>query len=1196
MLVDELNRDLLVAVLALLTGAVPRPGLAAALNAWSKDRKQSLAQRLLGEGALDGDCLRALECLASSHLTRYHNDLRLCLDAWNAQELTLEVLTEIGDNALQSTLGMTALGGPAIATATAPVSPESQETAPVGEGAQSPGSGEPPRSTQGERFVPIRPHARGGIGQVWLARDCELQRHVALKVIQPRFADREDQRARFLIEAEITGNLEHPGIVPVYSLGRNADGRPYYAMRFIRGESLSAAIRAFHRPSDREARLAGGRERSMWGIAFRQLLGRFLDVCDAMDYAHSRCVIHRDLKPANIMLGRFGETLVVDWGMAKVIGKVDLLPARPEEDFEPSLAGSDTRTLSGDTQPGTRIGTPAYMSPEQARGSIDELGPASDVYSLGATLYELLTGRVAFTGDTVLDVIERVREGDFPPPRAVQRSLPAPLEGICLKAMALRPEDRYGSVRELARDLEHWLADEPVAAYRERPLERVGRWLRQHRTWTYAVGAALVGISLAATIGVVVVEAGRRREAEARALAQTNFQLANRAVRDYLTNVSQNTLLKEQDSVDLRGLRRELLETALRYYKDFVKQRSDDPQLRQELAEAHFRVGEIAREIGSTSEAIASFDAARTIWTELAATAPEEPAIQGHLADCHLAIGEQLAADNQFQAATAALDRARAILQPLARRHPDVVAYQLSLADCYTARGHARAELGFPDQGLESLERAKEILRALLARDPKDAEYNKKLAGTINVQGFVHYKQRDYPAALRSFEEVQGICQSQLEEITSGPKPVQLLNSLALGHYNIATIELENDRLDAALAAFERSLEYRSALVAAHPSVIQFQLNLATSSGEIALLQHKARQDSKAFASIRESIDILERLVRAQPDQSRFRAGLGRSWNILGSLHDEARENELAVPALVRAVKEEEQAMGEAPEVEQYKIYSINHLDNLGEQFIDLGRAADGLPYYRRAIDLRQGLLDAHPRDRDRSLDLAAALSTLGTIQRHAGESAAARQSFARAGDVLAAVADAAPADSALQGRLGAVFTGEALALADLGQVSKAVPVLRRAVAILKPFGASSNEDDPARGWLGESLWELGRLLRAAGSPAEADVLDAERLILWKDRAPRELARLALQETDRAALIGYAKTPISEPARLVRDRDLDQAADNLRMAVSLGFRDLAMLRADPESWLLLSRADLRLLIDDLEFPDQPFDLQPRKPQ
>src|SRR5262249_46646667 len=162
-----------------------------------------------------------------------------------------------------------------------------------------------------ERYQVLWPHARGGLGQVSVAEDGELHRRVALKEIQPRYAEDPVSRERFVVEAEITGNLEHPGIVPVYGLGWRPDGRPYYAMRFINGEEFSKAIRRFHASDSPDFQ---GRE-------FRWLVRRFIDVCNTIAYAHSRGVLHRDIKPGNIMLGPFGETLVMDWGVAKPVGR-----------------------------------------------------------------------------------------------------------------------------------------------------------------------------------------------------------------------------------------------------------------------------------------------------------------------------------------------------------------------------------------------------------------------------------------------------------------------------------------------------------------------------------------------------------------------------------------------------------------------------------------------------------------------------------------------------------------------------------------------------------------------------------------------------------------------------------------------------------------------------------------------------------
>jgi serine/threonine protein kinase/Tfp pilus assembly protein PilF len=306
----------------------------------------------------------------------------------------------------------------------------------------------------GMRYRALHFHAKGGLGEVWVAHDEEFQRPVALKRIREEYADDAESRRRFLREAEVTGRLEHPGIVPAYGLTRDAQGRPYYAMRLIRGGTLKDAIQRFHQADQ------AGRDPGERSLALRQLLGRFIAVCQAVAYAHSRGIVHRDLKPSNVMLGeKYGETLLVDWGLAKVVGRSESDRVSAEEGtLRPrSGGGEDTRT-------GQAVGTLAYMSPEQAAGRWDVVGPASDSYSLGATLYHLLTGRAPFGAGLSGEIVLQVQRGEFPRPRQVNPAVHRALEAVCLKAMALRPADRYSTALELAADVEHWLADGPVAA------------------------------------------------------------------------------------------------------------------------------------------------------------------------------------------------------------------------------------------------------------------------------------------------------------------------------------------------------------------------------------------------------------------------------------------------------------------------------------------------------------------------------------------------------------------------------------------------------------------------------------------------------------------------------------------------------------------------------------------------------------
>lgn len=356
-------------------------------------------------------------------------------------------------------------------------------------------------SSSGFRFRILRPHAKGGLGEVFVAHDEELHREVALKEIQDRFADDPESRSRFVLEAEITGGLEHPGIVPVYGLGQYPDGRPFYAMRFIRGDSLKDAIDRYHQAE------VPGRDAGERTLALRSLLGRFLDVCNAVAYAHSRGVLHRDLKPGNIMLGQYGETLVVDWGLSKPLDRLEGATRGGESPLKPASGSGVTPTQAGST-----LGTPQYMSPEQAAGRLDLLGTATDVYSLGATLYSLLTGKPPFGDRDLGMVLHKVQKGDFIPPRKVNPAVPPALEAISLKAMELAPQDRYTSPRAMADDIEHWLADEPVSAWREPWTIRVRRWVRRHRTKVAATSAAVLVATVSFAIGTILLTAAYERE------------------------------------------------------------------------------------------------------------------------------------------------------------------------------------------------------------------------------------------------------------------------------------------------------------------------------------------------------------------------------------------------------------------------------------------------------------------------------------------------------------------------------------------------------------------------------------------------------------------------------------------------------------------------------------------------------------
>ena len=607
------DRHLLFGLLALQNGLIDQGRLVAAFQAWTRDKSQSLADHLEARGDLTGAKKALLYALAEVHLEAHGGDVEKSLAAIPANQSTRAGLADLGEPEIEATLARVARNKNGHATE-ADDDHDPDRTASLSVGGSI---------GDGQRFRLLRPHARGGLGEVFVALDSELHREVALKQMLEKHADDPVSRQRFVLEAEVTGGLEHPGIVPVYGLGTYGTGRPYYAMRFIKGDSLKEAIEQFHgeaivgsavrtTPAKKTVRTA-----DPTGLELRRLLRRFLDVCNAIDYAHSRGVIHRDIKPANIILGKHGETLVVDWGLAKAVGRAD--PSVGEQTIAPSSSGSS------ETMPGSALGTPAYMSPEQASGDLDRLGPRSDVYSLGATLYCLLTGKPPFEGEDVGEILRKVQRGDFVPPRQLESSLDAALEAVCLKAMANQPGDRYPSCRALADDVERWMADEPVSAWAEPWTRKLLRWLTRHRTGVTGAAAAV----LAGVVGLSAVLAVQARAnlaladkntalTVANAKIEARYNLAVEAIKTFHTGVSEDFLLKEEKFKELRD---RLLKSAADFYGKLGALLGKDADIasRRALAQSNFELADLTGKVGRNEDALAAHRAVLAAREALAA-------------------------------------------------------------------------------------------------------------------------------------------------------------------------------------------------------------------------------------------------------------------------------------------------------------------------------------------------------------------------------------------------------------------------------------------------------------------------------------------------------------------------------------------------------------------------------------------------
>jgi serine/threonine protein kinase len=458
----------------------------------------------------------------------------------------------------------------------------------------------------------------GGMGVVYKARQISLPRVVALKMIRTGDRASPDLLARFQAEAEALARLQHPNIVQVYKVGAH-DGCPYLAMEVLDGGGLDRQLAGRPQPPRAAAELV-------------ETLAR------AMHCAHARGIVHRDLKPANILLQRRTTTDNTDstdekkceasLSVLSVLSVVDFIPKIADFGLAKRLEAGRAQTLTGAV-----LGTPSYMAPEQAAGAAHAAGPPADVYALGALLYECLTGRPPFRGPSPLETLRQVQTEEPVPPSRLQPGVPRDLETVCLKCLQKEPGKRYASALALADDLRRFLGNEPVRARPVSRPERAVKWARRR-----PAAAALVGLSTLLVVGGGAEACWHVARVRAeRDAAERNFRRAFRAVDEMLAQVAEEPPAGEPRTAEGR---RELLERALRFYQECLREGGDDPAVRKEAALASGRMGDFLRLLGRYDEAAEAYRQGIRRLDALVAEFPDDPACREALANCHNFLGE----------------------------------------------------------------------------------------------------------------------------------------------------------------------------------------------------------------------------------------------------------------------------------------------------------------------------------------------------------------------------------------------------------------------------------------------------------------------------------------------------------------------------------------------------------------------------
>lgn len=796
---------------------------------------------------------------------------------------------------------------------------------------------EPPLPGPLGDFRILREIGRGGMGIVYEAEQVSLGRRVALKVLPLAAALDERQRCRFQRESQAAALLSHPHIVPVHAVGCER-GLHYYAMRYIDGRSLAALIAAQGGQGHACVRTA-----ARWGA----------EAAEALAHAHEQGVLHRDVKPGNLLVDRNDHLWVTDFGLARL----------PDD--------------AGVTRTGDLLGTVRYMSPEQAQGRPGLVDQRSDVYALGVTLYELLTGHPAFAGRDPEELLRRIAHDTPLPLRRRNPAVPRDLDVIVSKAHARDPRDRYATAQDLADDLRRFLAGTPILARPLTPVQRLGRWALRHERLVLTATATGILLVLLSLVGTGLVWMADRHAGIVRGLAarqqvktEEHLQLALQTLDEiYLRVVEERFGQNPNHQED-----RDLLQSALRFYEQFAEQNRDSPQVRYQTAVAYRRVADIRQRLGQQEKARQAYERSLELFEGLTGDDADSPTYRYQAAAARSKHGQLLWSMGRLDEAGHALDQALAGLSTLALAMPREFACRCELAATYNLRGLFRREVGRLREAEEDIRRALALDEQLVADFPASAEAELRLSGSLHNLALllqVTGRPRDAEVHFR-----RSLALLDRHDVLFPQAPDHHLRRAKTRH-NLAVLLQEMDRGTDALAAFREALRDHEEVAAHHPNIPEYLRDLALAQQAYARALHGSYYLCDAEAISTESQEILEGLARDFPGVPGYRYLVACAWNNWANLCRTLHRAEEAEAAYGKALALLEALATELPNVPDYRVELARCCNSTATRLKTAGRMAEAEAIYPRARTLLERLVAEFPRSPDYRSYLAATLSQL---------------------------------------------------------------------------------------------------------------------------------------------------------------------------------------------------------------------------